>query len=492
MDLHKKKVHELQVLLKSKEVSSVEITQAYLERIDQVEKHIDAFITVARERALEKAKEVDIKRGNGARLSEFAGIPIGIKDNICTKGLLTTCASKMLNNFVPPYDATVVKNIKEQDMIILGKMNMDEFAMGSSTENSSIKVTRNPWNLDYVPGGSSGGSAAAVGAEMVPFALGSDTGGSIRQPAHYCGVVGIKPTYGRVSRYGLIAFASSLDQIGPLTRDVRDGALALNLICGHDPLDSSSAPVATPDFTQYLTGDIKGLRIGLPSEFMGEGVQEAIKESMKKVIHVLEGQGAIVEYVEMSLTKYVLPSYYLISSAEASSNLARFDGVKYGYQAKEFTSLLDLYKQSRDEGFGPEVKRRIMLGTYALSSGYYDAYYKKAQQVRTLIKEEFDRLYETYDVVMTPTGPTTAFKIGAKVNKPIEMYLNDICTVPVNIAGLPALSINSGFDQLGLPIGVQFIGKALDEGTILNVAYAYEQNRGDLQVRPMILEEVVK
>ena len=490
MELYKKKVHELQQLLKEKEVSSEDITRSYIDRMDRVEKHIDAYITVASESALEKAKEVDTRRAKGEKLGDFAGIPIGIKDNICTKDLLTTCASKMLGNFVPPYDATVVKKIKAQDMVILGKTNMDEFAMGSSTENSSIKITRNPWNLDYVPGGSSGGSAAAVGGEIAPFALGSDTGGSIRQPAHYCGVVGIKPTYGRVSRYGLIAFASSLDQIGPLTKDILDGALALNLICGYDNMDSSSALVETPDFTSYLTGDIKGLKIALPEEFMGEGVQEEIKESMSKVIKILEAQGAIVETVKMDMTEYALPSYYLISSAEASSNLARFDGVKYGYKAEKFDGLIELYKQSREEGFGAEVKRRIMLGTYALSSGYYDAYYKKAQQVRTLIKNEFDSLFEKYDVIMTPTGPTTAFKVGAKTNNPIEMYLNDICTVPVNIAGLPALSINSGFDRLGLPIGVQFIGKALDEGTILNVAYAYEQERTLVQDRPMILEEV--
>lgn len=477
MELYKKKVHELQSMLRKKEVTSEEITKAYLERIETADKKVQAYITVAGDTALKKAIEVDKDIAAGKELSPLAGIPIAIKDNMCTDGLLTTCASKMLNNFIPPYDATVVSKIKSNDLVILGKLNMDEFAMGSSTENSSIQVTKNPWNLEYVPGGSSGGSAAAVAADLAPFALGSDTGGSIRQPAHYCGVVGVKPTYGRVSRYGLIAFASSLDQIGPLTKDVKDAALALNLICGYDRLDSSSASIKTPDFTKSLTGDIKGLRIALPKEFMGEGIQTEVKESILEVVKNLREQGAIVEEINMEMTEYALPAYYLISSAEASSNLARFDGIKYGHQASTYNDLLDLYKQSRDEGFGAEVKRRIMLGTYALSSGYYDAYYKKAQQVRTLIKNQFDQLFSSYDVVMTPTGPTTAFKIGAKTNNPIEMYLNDICTVPVNIAGLPALSINSGFDKIGLPIGVQFIGKGLDEGTILNVAYAYENNR---------------
>ncbi len=472
-----KKVHELQHMLQSGEITSVDLTQAYLDRIEEIDDKVKAFITVDKEGALKQAALVDEKRQKGERLSPLAGIPIGIKDNICTEGLKTTCASKMLANFIPPYDASIVKSIKDQDLVIIGKLNMDEFAMGSSTENSSVQVTSNPWNLDYVPGGSSGGSAAAVAADLVPFALGSDTGGSIRQPAHYCGVVGIKPTYGRVSRYGLIAFASSLDQIGPLTKDVKDAAIALNLICGYDEMDSSSAPVDTPDFTSFLTGDVKGLKVAVPKEFMGEGIQEEVKASVLKVAEELKEAGAIVDEVSMGMTDYALSSYYLISSAEASSNLARFDGVKYGHQAKEFDNLVDLYKQSRDEGFGPEVKRRIMLGTYALSSGYYDAYYKKAQQVRTLIKQQFDQLFDAYDVVMTPTGPTTAFKIGEKVDNPVEMYLNDICTVPINIAGLPALSINSGFDNAGLPIGVQFIGKGLDEGTILNVAYTYEQQR---------------
>lgn len=486
MALYEKKVHELAAMLASGETTSVAITKAYLERIEAVEPKVEAYITVDREGALKKAAEVDAKIAAGETLGPLAGIPIAIKDNMCTDGLKTTCASKMLADFVPPYDATVVKRVKNGDMVILGKLNMDEFAMGSSTENSAIKATKNPWHTGHVPGGSSGGSAAAVAADLAPLTLGSDTGGSIRQPAHYCGVVGVKPTYGRVSRFGLIAFASSLDQIGPLTKDVKDAALALNLICGHDRYDSSSAAVETPDFTASLTGDIQGLKVALPAEFIGDGIDEEVKASILKVAEDLRAQGAVVEEVSMKMTEHALPAYYLISSAEASSNLARFDGIKYGHQAKDFDNLVDLYKQSRDEGFGPEVKRRIMLGTYALSSGYYDAYYKKAQQVRTLIKEEFDRIFADYDVVMGPVSPTTAFAFGANEGDPVQMYLNDILTVPVNIAGLPGLSINSGFDAKGLPIGVQFIGKALDEGTLLNVAYTYEQQRQLDQERPML------
>jgi len=477
MALYEKTVHELKELLEKKEVKSEEITKEYLDRIDKVDEKVGAFITVCHDEAINKAKEVDEKRTKGESLKPLAGIPIGIKDNICTKGILTTCASKMLENFVPPYDATVTKKIKDEDMVILGKLNMDEFAMGSSTENSYFKKTKNPWNLDYVPGGSSGGSAASVAADETPFSLGSDTGGSIRQPAHYCGVVGMKPTYGSVSRYGLVAFASSLDQIGPLTKDVEDMALAMNLICGYDRMDSSSAAIEHPDYTKALNQDVKGMKVALPKEFLGEGIQKEVKDTVLNAAKILEGLGVEIEEVSMELTEFALPAYYLISSAEASSNLARFDGVKYGIRAKQYNNLLDLYKQTRDEGFGTEVKRRIMLGTYALSSGYYDAYYKKAQQVRTLIKNQFSKLFETYDIVLTPTGPTTAFKINDKVDNPIEMYLNDICTVPINIAGVPALSINGGFDNNGLPIGVQMIGNAFKESTILKMAHAYEKNR---------------
>lgn len=466
---------EITTKLKDKEASSVEIAKAYLKRIQDVDSKVQAYLNVDEEQVITMAEAVDAKRASGETLPSLAGVPIAIKDNICTDGIKTTCASKMLENFIPPYDATVIKKIKEEQMIMLGKVNMDEFAMGSSTENSAFMKTRNPWNLDYVPGGSSGGSAAAVAALMAPVALGSDTGGSIRQPASYCGVVGLKPTYGRVSRFGLVAFASSLDQIGPLTGNVRDAALALNIIGGHDRYDSTSAPVDMVDFTENLEQDLKGRKIGLPKEFLGEGINSEVKEAILNAAKEYEKLGAIVEEVSFDLSNLSLPAYYLISSAEASSNLARFDGIKYGYRTDDFDNLLDLYKKSRDEGFGTEVKRRIMLGTYALSSGYYDAYYKKAQQVRTLIKDEFDKLFEDYDALLTPTGPTTAFRIGEKTDNPVEMYLTDICTVPINIAGVPAISINCGFDSKGLPIGMQLIGKAFDEQSILNIAYQFEQ-----------------
>ncbi len=477
MQIVEKNAHELIELLNKKELSSQEITEAYLNRIQEVDSKVEAFITVCDKQAIDKAKQIDEKRAKGESLGMLAGLPIALKDNICTEGILTSCASKMLGNFVPPYDATVTKKIKKADMVILGKLNMDEFAMGSSTENSAYKKTKNPWALDRVPGGSSGGSAASVAAFETPISLGSDTGGSIRQPAHYCGIVGMKPTYGSVSRYGLVAFASSLDQIGPLTKDVKDMALTLNLICGHDRMDSTSAKIEHPDFTKSLTGDIKGMKIALPKEFFGDGINSEVKESTLKVARQLESMGAIVEEISLDMTKYALPAYYMISSAEASSNLARFDGVKYGFRADKYEGLLDLYKQTRDEGFGDEVKRRILLGTYALSSGYYDAYYKKAQQTRTLIKNQFDDAFKKYDVILTPTGPNTAFKIGEKISNPVEMYMEDICTVPINIAGIPALSINSGFDNNGLPIGVQFVGKAFDESTLLKVAFAYENSR---------------
>lgn len=468
-------VMDLSKQLQAKEISSEDIAKTYLDRISSVESKVKAFLSLDEEAVLKQARLVDTKRVNNEILSPYAGLPISIKDNICTQGITTTCASKMLENFIPPYDATVISKIKHQDMVLLGKLNMDEFAMGSSTENSAFQKTRNPWNLDYVPGGSSGGSAAAVAAKMTPISLGSDTGGSIRQPASYCGVVGLKPTYGRVSRYGLVAFASSLDQIGPIGNYVEDVAHTMNIISGHDRMDSTSAPVATEDFSRLLQQDLKGKRIGLPKEFFGDGINAEVKQAVLDAAKEYERQGAIVDYVSFDLSNLSLPAYYLISSAEASSNLARYDGIKYGYRAKDYTTLLELYKRSRDEGFGPEVKRRIMLGTYALSSGYYDAYYKKAQQVRTLIKNEFDALFETYDALLTPTGPTTAFKIGEKTDNPVEMYLTDICTVPINIAGVPAISLNCGFDKTGLPIGMQLIGKAFDEANLLNIAYQYEQ-----------------
>lgn len=486
MDLIKMTAHELKDKLESKEISSVDITKSYIDRIDKVESSVNAYITLTTTQALARAEEIDDKRAKGETLGSLAGIPIGIKDNMCTKGIKTTCASKMLEDFVPPYNATVIEKLNNEGAVLLGKLNMDEFAMGSSNENSYFHKTMNPWDLTRVPGGSSGGSAAAVAANEAVFTLGSDTGGSIRQPAHYCGVVGMKPTYGTVSRYGLVAFASSLDQIGPLTKDVEDMALVLNAITGYDKLDSSSYNKKYEDFSENLKKDIKGKKVALPKEYFSDGIQPEIKEKVIDVAKKLEELGAIVEEVSMNMTDLALPAYYLISSAEASSNLARYDGVKYGYRAKNYDNLVDLYKQTRDEGFGKEVKRRIMLGTYALSSGYYDAYYKKAQQVRTLIKNEFDKVFEKYDIILTPTGPSTAFKIGEKINNPIEMYMNDICTVPINIAGVPALSMNCGFDSNNMPIGVQFISKAFNESTILQMAYAYEQKRDLPNITPQI------
>jgi len=394
---------------------------------------------------------------------------------MCVKGTKTTCASKMLENFVAPYNATVIEKLNEENIISLGKTNMDEFAMGSSTENSAFKVTKNPWDLNKVPGGSSGGSAAAVAANMVPWALGSDTGGSIRQPASLCGVVGLKPTYGLVSRYGLVAYASSFDQIGPITKDVTDSAILLNVIAGHDEKDSTSEPVEKKDYTKCLKNDIKGLKIGVPKEFFGEGINQEVKEALQKSIEKYRELGAEIEEFSLDIEKYVLATYYIIADAEASSNLGRFDGIRYTYRTPEYKNLKEIYKKSRGEAFGAEVKRRIILGTYVLSSGYYDAYYKKAQQVRTLIINEFNKGFEKYDVILTPTSPTVAFNIGEKTSNPLEMYLADICTVPINIVGLPAISIPCGVDSQGLPIGMQLIGNKFQEETILNAAYTFEQ-----------------
>lgn len=403
------------------------------------------------------------------------GIPIGIKDNMCTKGVKTTCSSKMLENFVAPYDATVVEKLNDEHLINLGKLNMDEFAMGASTEYSAFKKTRNPWNLNTVPGGSSGGSAAAVAAKMVPWALGSDTGGSIRQPAAFCGVVGLKPTYGLVSRYGLVAFASSLDQIGPITKDVRDSAMLLNLIAGHDERDTTSENMPKKDYTKALKNDVKGLKIGIPKQYYGEGINPEVKAKLEEAIETYKKLGAEVEEFSLDIADYALATYYIIACAEASSNLGRFDGIRYGYRTENYENLKDIYKNSRSEGFGPEVKRRIILGTYVLSSGYYDAYYKKAQQVRTLVKKEFDEAFKKYDVLLTPASPTVAFGIGTKSNNPLEMYLADICTVPVNIAGLPGISLPCGVDKNGMPIGMQLIGNRFEEEKILNAAYTFEQ-----------------
>ena len=475
MNITELTVHELQQKLKSKELTIKEIMESYCERINEKEPEVEAFVTTYLEEAKAEAQKVQEKLDNGEDLGEYAGIPIGIKDNLCMKGTKTTCSSKMLENFVSPYDATVIEKLKDENIISLGKLNMDEFAMGSSTESSYFKKTKNPWNLNKVPGGSSGGSAAAVAANMVPWALGSDTGGSIRQPASLCGVVGLKPTYGLVSRYGLVAFASSLDQIGPITKDVRDSAMLLSLIAGHDEKDTTSEPKEKKDYTEALKNDVKGLKIGVPAEFFGEGINEEVKKELTKAIETYKELGAEIEEFSLDVAKYALATYYIIACAEASSNLGRFDGIRYGYRTPEYSNLKEIYKKSRSEGFGPEVKRRIILGTYVLSSGYYDAYYKKAQQVRTLVSNEFSKAFEKYDIILTPTSPVTAFNIGEKSNNPLEMYLADICTVSVNIAGVPAISIPCGVDSNGLPIGMQLIGNKFEEEKILNAAYTFEQ-----------------
>ena len=467
MELYELTVHELTEKLNKKEVTMTEIVDSYLKRIDEKEKDVQAFVTILDKEARIQAEEIDKK--------EVKGIPIGIKDNICTKGVHTTCSSKMLENFVAPYDATVMEKINAENMITLGKLNMDEFAMGASTEYSAFKKTRNPWNLNTVPGGSSGGSAAAVAANMVPWALGSDTGGSIRQPAALCGVCGLKPTYGLVSRYGIVAFASSLDQIGPITKDVTDSAMLLNVIAGHDEKDSTSENIEKKDYTLSLKKDVKGLKIGIPKEFYGEGINEEVSKKVKEAAKKYEEMGAEVSECSLDIAEESLAVYYIIACAEASSNLGRFDGIRYGYRTKNFNNLKDIYVNSRSEGFGEEVKRRIILGTYVLSSGYYDAYYKKAQKVRTVIKEKVKELFNKYDVLLTPSSPTVAYEIGTKSNNPLEMYLADLCTVTVNVVGVPAISIPCGIDSNGMPIGMQLIGKHFDEETIIRAAYTYEQ-----------------
>ena len=463
MELTDLTVHELMEKVKNKETTIEEITKAYAARINEKESDVAAFVSTRLDEAIAESKNPE------------AGIPIGIKDNICTKGIKTTCSSKMLENFVSPYDATVITKIKEKNMPILGKLNMDEFAMGSSTENSAIKITRNPWNLNKVPGGSSGGSAAAVAANVVPWALGSDTGGSIREPASFCGIVGLKPTYGLVSRSGLVAFASSLDQIGPMTKDVEDAALLLNIIAGHDENDSTSVKKEKIDYTKNLKNSIQGMKIGVPKEFFGEGINPEVKKSLENSIEEYKKLGAIVEECSLDVSESSLAAYYIIACAEASSNLGRFDGIRYGYRAKDYKDLKELFVKSRTEGFGKEVKRRIILGTYVLSSGYYDAFYKKAQKVRTYVKNKFDECFKKYDVLLTPVAPTTAFDIGSKTNNPLEMYLADICTVSINIASVPAISIPCGVDSNNMPIGMQLIGNRFQEEKILNAAYAIEQ-----------------
>lgn len=491
MNLTDLTVHELRDKLRNGEITSVEIVNDFYSRIEKLEDKVDSFITLTKENALEEAKKADERIKKGENLGDLTGIPIAIKDNIVTDGVKTTCASKMLENFVPPYDATVIERLKEEGAIIIGKTNMDEFAMGSSTENSAFKTTKNPWDLSKVPGGSSGGSAAAVAAKQAPIALGSSTGGSIRQPASFCGVVGIKPTYGLVSRYGLIAFASSLDQIGPLCQDVEDCAIALNTLVGYDPKDSTSVKREKVNYKDALVNDVKGMKIALPKEYFDERIDDKIKNKVYEAVKTLENLGAVVEEVSLPHSEYALAAYYIIAPCEASSNLARFDGIRYGYRAKNYDSLEDLYIKSRSEGFGEEVKRRIMLGTYALSSGYYDAYYKKAQKVRTLIKEDFDKVFEKYDVIISPTTPTLPFKIGEKKDDPISMYLSDILTVSVNIAGIASMSMPCGLID-GMPVGMQIIGNRFSEDKILRVGYTYEKNRDEEIKCPLSVNEEVR
>lgn len=485
MSLFDHKISELHSLLHKKEISVSDLVDESFKRINAVDDKVQAFLTLNEDNAKEYAKQLDEALGSNDDLGLLFGMPIGVKDNIVTKGVRTTAASKILENFDPIYDATVVQKLQNAQTVTIGKLNMDEFAMGSSNENSSFKVTKNPWDLERVPGGSSGGSAAAVAAGEVLFSLGSDTGGSIRQPAAFCGVVGLKPTYGRVSRFGLIAFASSLDQIGPVTRTVEDNAYLLQAISGVDPMDATSANVDVPNYVSALTGDVKGLKIAVPKEYLGEGVNEEVRQSVLDSLKVLEGLGATWEEVSLPHSKYALATYYLLSSSEASANLARFDGVRYGYRTDNAENLIEMYKQSRSEGFGDEVKRRIMLGTFALSSGYYDAYYKKAQKVRTLIKKDFEDVFEKYDVIIGPTTPTPAFKIGENMEDPLTMYANDILTIPVNLAGVPGISVPCGFSN-GLPLGLQIIGKHFDESTIYRVADAFEKATEHHKQKPQL------
>ena len=473
-NLHQLTIHETHRLLKEKKISSVELTKDVLRHLRSVEDKVHACITITEEEAIESAHKADQAIAKGD-IRPLTGVPALVKDVICTKGIRTTCASKMLENFIPPYDATVIRRLQTDNYVIVGKTNMDEFAMGSSTENSAFFVTHNPWALDCVPGGSSGGSAAGVAIDECIYALGSDTGGSIRQPAAFCGVIGLKPTYGRVSRFGLVAFASSLDQIGPITKDVTDCALVLNTISGPDTRDATTVPLEVPDYTRALKADIKNMHIGVPQEYFVEGMQPEVRSVLEIAIKKLEDLGAIIDWeASLPYTKYGLAAYYILAPSEASANLSRYDGVKYGYSYKDTTNVWEAMEKTRQNGFGAEVKRRIMLGTYALSAGYYDAYYLKAQKVRTLIKHDFEQAFQKYNVLVTPTTPTVAFKIGEKVDDPVAMYLSDVCTLPINIAGVPAISIPAGLVN-GLPVGMQFIGKHFDEESLLRVAYAFEQ-----------------
>ena len=475
MNLPALTIHEAKEKLRKRDFSSQELTEALFRRISATDDKIHAYVTLCRDAALEQARHADDRLRQGHDLPPLLGIPIAIKDNFLTRSVRTTCASRILGGFIPPYDATTIKKLRAAGAVFTGKTNLDEFAMGSSAENSAFFSTRNPWNTDRVPGGSSGGSAAAVAADQCIAALGTDTGGSIRQPAASCGIVGLKPTYGRVSRYGIIAFASSMDQVGPMTKDVKDCALLLEAIAGHDPADSTSVNRPAPNYSEGLNRDIKGIRLGIPKEYFVSGMQPEVEKAVRQAIKVFEKNGALVEEISLPHTEYAIAVYYIVATAEASSNLARYDGMRYGHRARA-KDLMETYMLSRGEGFGPEVKRRIMLGTYVLSAGYYDAYYLKAQQVRTLIKKDFDEAFQRCDVIVTPTAPTTAFKIGEKTQDPLQMYLSDIYTISINLAGVPALSLPCGFDSDGLPIGLQIIGKHFDESNLLRVAYAYEQS----------------
>jgi aspartyl-tRNA(Asn)/glutamyl-tRNA(Gln) amidotransferase subunit A len=487
MSLYQLTAHKLHDKLRAREITSVELTESVYKHIEAVEPHVKGYLTLTKDIALEQANAADVGFQNGDNMSPLAGIPIAIKDVICTKGVRTTCASKILSNFVPPYDATVMTKLNQQGIVMIGKTNMDEFAMGSSTENSAYQITHNPWDLETIPGGSSGGSAAVVSADTAICSLGSDTGGSIRQPAALCGVVGMKPTYGRISRYGLIAFASSLDQIGPFTKDVTDCALVLNALCGNDEMDSTSVDVPVLDFTQGLINDVQGLKIGVPKEYFTEGLDTEVADKVHAAISVLEKLGASVEEISLPHTEYAIATYYIIAPAEASANLARYDGVRYGYRTEEPTDLINMYKKTRSEGFGQEVKRRIMLGTFALSAGYQDAYYRKAQKARTLIKSDFDAAFEKVDVIATPTSPTPAFKIGERTADPLQMYLCDVMTTPASHAGLPGISVPCGFVESGLPVGLQLLAAPFDEETLLRVAYTFEQNTEHHLQKPDIL-----
>ena len=476
MKLYDKPAHILHDMLREKKISAVELTKAVLARMEQVEPKVAAYLTLTPEMALEQAQAVDKKIAAGEAIAFLEGIPGAVKDNICTQGVKTTCASKILEDFVPPYDATVVEKLRAVGAPLIGKVNLDEFAMGGSTENSAYHPTRNPWDLDCVPGGSSGGSAAAVAAGEAIWALGSDTGGSIRQPASFCGVVGLKPTYGRVSRYGLVAYASSLDQIGPVTRDVTDSAHLLNVVAGHDPMDSTSSPAAVPDYTKALREDVKGMKIGVPREYFASGLDPEVEKAVRAAIDSFQTMGATVVDISLPHTEYAISAYYLIAPAEAATNLERYDGISYGARV-DGADVAELMTNTRSEKFGREVKRRIMIGNYALSAGYYDAYYLKALKVRTLIQEDYTAAFQKVDVIMTPTAPTPAYKIGAMIDDPLKMYLQDVCTVPLNLAGLPGISVPCGYHRSHLPIGLQIIGKPLDEETVLRAAYTYEQSQ---------------